>query len=193
LADEPPMKIELYQGNIPAENLEFNSYPEFENYILMSEEPVIVNEEKQKSFVSKVGGFLKLVGKKVSKAAAEVSVKIKEMELGERLKYSSSKAYVVIKKAGGFAVVKSEPMVNKIKEKTKEGATIIAQRTFNIYEDLKNKYITKKPNSITETSQELKGEIPSSYYYELKSNNNNQIIVDFINTNQESNLNNPEK
>lgn len=191
LADEPPEKIPASEGNLISEiYIDFEPYPEFDNYQLMDEVALNNIEGKKEGFFAKVGTFFKKVGKEMEETAKKVSEKFKEIDFKDKIKTTGSKAYIVLKKAGGFVILKSAPVVEALKEKTKEGLDIISDKakegaqkfsikTKEIYSDLKTK-ITKKG----EKDSGNIGEVPVSDYYELRSQveiNHNQNIVNFIN------------
>lgn len=191
MADEPPEKLHSYDGPHLSENLDINYFPEFENYQLMKEyeEPQENENLEEKKFIDKVGFFLKKVGKNVKKATEKITDKIKELELGEKLKTTGSKAYVVMKKAGGFVVMKTKPVVEKISEKTKEGfdkltektkegAEIVSKKTNELFKNIKSKIRGKEEE--TNEIVPVIGEIPVSDYYELNNKPTNNNIVNFI-------------
>ncbi len=137
------------------------------------------NTTKKNRFFEKVGSFFDKVGKGVKDFGEKLGEKMKEYQIGEKLKKTGNHAFVVIKNAGGYVVMKSKPVVEKISETTKEGYGSLKEKTKQIYHDIKDK-ITGRP---TEKDNE-KGEIPISNYYEL---NCNKTINDFIENREDFN------
>jgi hypothetical protein len=180
LADEPPERINPLDGNQQSEFNELNYFPEFDNYQMMGENVIIEENEvenKNKSFISKVELFFKKMGKNVKKAAKDVGDKFKELDIGDKLKASGKKAYFVMKKAGGFVIMKSKPIMEKISEKTKQGASTLSKKTKELITDIKLKI----------KGDESKGEVPTSDYYELKSHNANDRILNYIDEKETNN------
>lgn len=91
------------------------------------------SERHKNTFLNKVGSYLGVAYKKMGKAAGELKEKIKKMELGDIIKSSSKKAYLVVKDAGKFVIVKSTPVVEKLKDKTMEGVEKLTQKTKEVY------------------------------------------------------------
>ncbi len=173
MAEEPPEHIGKIEAKLPAKDLSFIPYPEFEDYKLMSEYSNSTEEPKKNRIFEKVGTFLDKLGQGVKDLKDKVGEKMKEYEIGEKLKNTGNQAFVVLKNAGGYVVMKSKPVVEKFSETTKEGYGSLKEKTKKLYNEIRDK-ITGKPS---EQSTSEKGEIPISNYYEL---NCNKTINDFI-------------
>jgi hypothetical protein len=182
LADEPPEKLNHIEGNEICQNVKEKQYPEFENnnYVLMGESNLemndikleeIQNENQNSDFKSKMSNLLKKVGLELEKKAKVVSNKFKEMEIGEKFKTTGQKAFIVFKKAGKFVVKKSQPMYEKISEKSKEGASSLSKKSKELYSEIKLKFSEKKTQ-----------DMPVSDYYELSARPiaSNENIIKYI-------------
>ena len=174
--------------------MEFNPYPEFEDYKLIGETMPIEEENKDQNikaenFMAKVSIFLKKVQKNVRKAATVMKSKINNMELGEKIKYTGQKAFVVVKTAGGYVVEKGTPYLEKfqektaegyeiMKEKTKNGASIVANKTKEAYIDIKSKYITKGEDKTLKINE--KGHVVTDNLNQNAEIKENKDIINFI-------------
>jgi hypothetical protein len=177
LAEEPPEKISKGEGVLFSENLSFNNYPEFENYMYVgniSENKV----EKNEKFTTKFTKFFKKVGKEIKSVAEKVKDKFNEMNFGEKIKNTGNKIIVVVKDAEGFIILNSQPVIDNISNKTKIGFEKISQKTKELYLNLKSKIIKKEEKEILLEETQL-----NSNYYELKTDNHqtNNTISKFIN------------
>jgi hypothetical protein len=187
--------IQKKQGYLLSENLEINHYPEFDNYQFIG-----LNEHSQpkeeKTFLTRVKDVFKTFGKNVDIVVDKMKEKFIQWEVSDKIKSTSKQFVVVLKDAGGFIILKSKPVVERIKdktvsgfetltEKTKEGMTIIANKTKEVYSDIKSKYIT---NPEEKTYIDVRSLDNHSNYYELKTESQNKNIVGFIHDEFQSNL-----
>ena len=177
LADEPPEPLSREQGGLPSKDLDFNPYPEFENYQLMKETQQN-NTVQKKGFFDSVRMYLDKVGEKVKTISHNLHEKVKKYEIGEKLKHTGEKAFYVMKQAGKYVIMKSEPVVETIKETTKGGYEKIKEKTINLVSNIKDKITGEK----IDDQKKDNGEIPTSDYYELKKN---QTIDNFIYSKEE--------
>lgn len=92
-----------------------NCLPEFEDYHFLGEDRQNVGESNIEN------GFLTSLLHKCGQMAFYLKEKVIEMKLKEKIKVTSQKAYLAMKATSGYIAVKSEPLIEKFKEKTSEG------------------------------------------------------------------------
>ncbi len=174
MAEEPPEKISKPLGIQLSENLQANNYPEFENYQYVGNLSDFEEQDKkvsENSFSSKFKKFFGKVEKEVKSAAGKIKDKFIKLQLGDKIKTTGKKFIVVMKDAEGFIVMKSQPVVDKISEKSKIGYKKISAKTKEVYKKLTSK-IFKKENPTEKLLEETQ---QNSNYYELKTNHQNQL------------------
>jgi hypothetical protein len=165
LADEPPEKTPLDEGLLLSDSsdlmnfnqVQCNPYPEFENYQLMkSEHPEIKIEEnksEKKGFFAKANAFWDKTVSKINETTAKISEKFDNSDVGIKIKKTGDKAFKVVKHGANYVVVKSQPTVDKIKEKTKPTIDKIKEKTKPTYDKIVEKtnkgidYMQKKTNA----------------------------------------------
>lgn len=64
--------------------------------------------QKKVGFFDKVGGFLNTAKEKAQETAHKVGEKIKEMELGDKIKDNGAKAFAAVKTTGSIVVEKGK-------------------------------------------------------------------------------------
>jgi len=126
---ELPTQPDIISG---LELLDFgvNSYPRFDNSTPIQN----TIEQPKQSFLGKMGGFFSKAKEQVKQTASNVSEKIKEMEIGDKLKNTGEKTWEGMKIAGSFVAEKSKNVYNsevvqKIAHKTEEGINVIVDKT----------------------------------------------------------------
>lgn len=68
-----------------------------------------MNKPKENNgFFGKIGNFFDKTVKKAEEAAVIVGKKVKEMEIGEKLKEGGEKTWTLVKEGGGFIAEKSK-------------------------------------------------------------------------------------
>ena len=102
--EEPPFKPDIISG---LEMLEYgiSQSPQFDNFTpICSSNPVV----KTEGFFDKVGSFWSKAKDQVKSTAVIVGSKIKEMEIGDKLKQTGEKTLVYAKATGQFVVEKGK-------------------------------------------------------------------------------------
>ena len=110
------------------ENIE-NNYPEFENYELKTDEVKKKEKKKFGNFFGKIKGFSK-----------NISEKIQDMHIKDKLKKGTVNAYSGIKKATHYMSEKSQPATKQIKK----GVNYVGSHVKDAYQDLKKKIVKGK-------------------------------------------------
>lgn len=93
-------------------NLEYPTFEEDDNIVIQdnfNSQSNSNNEIKEKkNFLGKVGGFFSDAGKKIKQTATEVSTKVKQIEIKDKLKQTGQKTVQLAKDGGNFIADKTK-------------------------------------------------------------------------------------
>jgi hypothetical protein len=107
--EDPPFKPDIIAG---LEMLDYgiNNSANFSNFTPIVSQPHIVNsyEPNSPGFFGKVGNFFSKAKDKVKTTAKNLESKIKEMELGDKLKTTGDKTLAIMKSTGDYVVEKGK-------------------------------------------------------------------------------------
>ncbi len=107
--EDPPFKPDIIAG---LEMLDYgiNNNANFSNFTPIVSQPHIVNSDERNSpgFFGKVGNFFSKAKDKVKTTAKNLESKIKEMELGDKLKTTGDKTLAIMKSTGDYVVEKGK-------------------------------------------------------------------------------------
>jgi hypothetical protein len=136
--EEPPLEININEGNLPADKIDINMYKEFEDYQYLKVARNIVMDDEAYGYYQNTG----LTGKVIyylGTAFRKLKEKLSEIGFQSKIMTGGDKAFKIIKGAGKYFVVYGTPVAIAVGSKTLEGVNVLKEKTVQIYKNLTQK------------------------------------------------------
>jgi hypothetical protein len=109
-----------------------------------------IKPEENPGIYAKISSLLSGTLSKLQTAGSFVNNKFQEYEIPSRLRNATYNAFILIKDTTGYMVVKSQPVVEQLKEKTIQGLEYTKDGMYRLYEEYRNPKIEEKKEPMRE-------------------------------------------